>query len=243
MAIGHSLGQVDAMALTLDDLQQSLGYRFQKPDWLQIALTHPSHRKARTGMVDFERLEFLGDAVLGLVVVDLLFHLYPNEREGALARRKSVLVSRESLVKAAEGWGIPEVLAVSSREAARGGAHQPTTVEDACEAVIGAIYLDGGIEPARQVVVPVWQQFAQEEVKPPKDPRTALQEWSQGRGLPLPEYQLRGQQGSAHQPEFLLQVSIPGHGMAEGRGANKKSAAAKAAEALLARLTSGKEPS
>jgi ribonuclease-3 len=221
----------------LDDLQQKLGYRFAEPLLLAAALTHPSHRDARQHSHDFERLEFLGDAVLGMVVAHLLFELYPTEREGELARRKALLVARPTLVKVAGNWQLPKALRLSGAEEARGGRKTATTIEDACEAVIGAVYLDGGFEAAKKLVLAAWTPLAQEITTPPKDARTALQEWAQGRGLPLPHYEVVAQGGTAHQPVFRVRVTVEGHSPAEAEGNSKKTAWANAAEALFKKVS------
>ncbi|MBI1276027.1 ribonuclease III [bacterium] len=222
---------------SIQELESALGYRFTQTGLLSAALTHPSHREARQHAHDFERLEFLGDAVLGLVVAHLLFDLYPDEREGELARRKALLVARATLVKVATAWHLPKALRLSGAEEARGGRSTATTIEDACEAVIGAVFLDGGYEAARQLVLRAWTPLAREIVTPPKDARTALQEWAQGRGLPLPHYEVVAQSGTAHQPIFRVRVSVNGHDAAEAEGKSKKAAWASAAETLFEKVS------
>lgn len=216
-------------------LQKTIGYKFRHPELLEVALTHTSHAEATQGKHDFERLEFLGDSVIGLVVSDVLYHLFPDEREGDLARRKAMLVSRQTLARLAEAWGLGEALRLSGREEAAGGRRTRSTLEDACEAVIGAIYLDGGWKKICKVLEPIVKMEAEHYHAPPQDPRTALQEWAQGRGLPLPEYKEIARRGEAHAPVFVMEVCVNG-ARAEGQGNSKKAAAASAAAAMLKTL-------
>lgn len=220
----------------LDRLQEILEYRFSDVDLLKRAITHTSHVESNKGTYDFERLEFLGDAVLGMVISELLFTLFPDEQEGPLAQRKSALVCRDMLVEVAQQWQLQQKIRMSDREARSGGAKTETTLEDACEAILGAVYLDGGFEPARRLIRRVWEPLAYQERRPPKDAKTALQEWAQGRGLPLPEYAVTQQSGPAHKPLFTVQVQVKGEAPAEGRGKSKKQATTVAAQALLGQL-------
>lgn len=211
---------------------------FRESALVRQALTHPS-----CGLVDEsgiavnnQRLEFLGDSVLGLVVADVLYGLYPQEQEGELARRFSALVCGQILVQVARSIGLGEALILSANEEENDGRNNPSNLEDACEALIGALYLDGGFETARAFVVAHWLPLAQSVQEPPKDPKTALQEWAQGRGLPLPHYQVMETTGPAHAPEFTIRVSVEGHGYAEAKANAKKYAEREAAALLLERL-------
>ena len=212
--------------------QSRIGYEFRDPSLLTLALTHPSLGKSASN----QRLEFLGDAVLGLVVTELLYEKYPAEQEGELARRLAALIRGETLAKVASDIGLGEFLQLSASEAHTGGRTAPSNLEDALEAIIGAIYLDGGLEAAKQFILPQWCKLAETIATPPKDAKTALQEWAQARGLAVPDYKITAQTGPAHAPEFVVEVSITGHGQAQGTGASKRIAEQIAAGTLLAQL-------
>ncbi len=219
-------------------LSAVLGYGFRRPELLRQALTHPSatsHRKG--GAAHYERLEFLGDRVLGLVVADLLMARFPSESEGALAKRLSALVRRETLIEVAIGIGLDRhlVLGVGEQDSEVNG----SMMADACEAMIGALYLDGGLEVARDFVVPHWMPFVEAEITPPQDAKTGLQEWAQARGLPLPDYREVDRRGPHHEPWFTVEVTVEGYAPASGEGGSKRVAEQAAAGRLLPRLTGG----
>ena len=213
-------------------LASALGHDFARPELLEQALTHPS----AAGKTTYERLEFLGDRVLGLVVADMVYRGYPAEPEGALARRFAALVRKEALARIAEAIGLSAHLRVSRCEAEQGGLASSNLLADACEAVIAALFLDGGFEAARLFVERWWRPLLAEQTVPPQDMKTALQEWAQGRGLPLPVYRLVGQEGPPHDPVFDIEVSLPGREPARGRGRSRRAAEAAAAELLLVRI-------
>ena len=213
-------------------LASALGHDFARPELLEQALTHPS----AAGKTTYERLEFLGDRVLGLVVADMVYRAYPAEPEGALARRFAALVRKEALARIAEAIGLSAHLRVSRGEAEQGGLASSNLLADACEAVIAALFLDGGFEAARLFVERWWRPLLAEQTVPPQDMKTALQEWAQGRGLPLPVYRLVGQEGPPHDPVFDIEVSLPGREPARGRGRSRRAAEAAAAELLLVRI-------
>ena len=222
----------------LERLSDRLGYRFADPRLLRQALTHSSaagHQRAE--VVSYERLEFLGDRVLGLIVADMLLDRFPDEPEGALARRHAFLVSREALAEVARGLGLGEFLHVSRGEAEGGGRDNPTMLADVCEAVIGALYRDSGLEAARGFVVPSWEPLVRQDRKPPQDSKTALQEWAQGRGLPLPRYTVVDRSGPPHEPQFTVEAAVDGYEGARGQGRSKRLAEQDAATQLLQRLT------
>jgi len=213
-------------------LAAALGHEFARPELLEQALTHSS----TAGKVTYERLEFLGDRVLGVVVADMLYHAYPAEPEGLLARRFAALVRKEAVARVADTVGLGPHLKVSRGEAEQGGPSNRTLLADAGEAVIAALFLDGGLEVARRFIERWWRPLMTEQVEPPQDVKTALQEWAQARALPLPVYRLTGQEGPPHDPLFDVEVSLPGHSPAQGRGRSRRAAEAAAAEQLLARL-------
>ncbi len=181
----------------------------------------------------FERLEFLGDRVLGLVAADLLMARFPGEVEGDLARRHAVLVSRDSLAAIAIEMGLGAHLRLARGEEGSGGRRNPGVLADALEAVIGALYRDGGLEPARRFIAAKLSPLIDREAEPPRDPKTALQEWAQGRGLKLPAYRTVTATGPAHQPHFRIEVSVEGHAPEVGEGASKRAAERAAALRLL----------
>jgi len=219
-------------------LADRLGYRFSRLDLLTQALTHPSVMQGRgqRRATAYERLEFLGDRVVGLVVADMVFRRFPAEAEGDLARRHAALVCRESLARIAETFGIPAHLVLARGEDEGGGRRNPTVLADACEAVIGAIFADGGFEPAARVVRSAWTPLMEEALDPPKDAKTALQEWAQGLGRPLPVYATEGVEGPPHEPVFLISVTVEGEPPVTGRGRSKRIAEQAAALALLEKV-------
>jgi ribonuclease-3 len=207
---------------------------------LRQALIHPSTAAPDDGAgLSSERQEFLGDRVLGLVVAELLFHRFPDEAEGHLARRHAVLVSRRSLARVADGIGLARHIVLSPGEDGTGGRERPALLADICEAVIAALYLDGGLEPAAAFIRRHWRPLMDEDAVPPKDVKTALQEWAQGRGLALPRYREVARAGPAHAPSFTVEVTVAGHPPATGSGPSKRAAEGAAAAALLARLEGG----
>ncbi|OAN50815.1 ribonuclease III [Paramagnetospirillum marisnigri] len=215
-----------------------LGHRFARPELLTQALTHPSISQGRRKQsAPYERLEFLGDRVLGLVVADMLFNAFPDEAEGALARRFTGLVRREAVARVALAIGLDDRLSMAKGDEEAGGRANQGILADACEAVIGAIYADGGFEPAARFVRRHWAALMDEAAAPPKDAKTALQEWAQGRGKPLPIYTVAGAEGPPHEPIFLVEVTVEGAGSAQGRGSSKRLAEQSAAAALLEKVT------
>ncbi len=213
-----------------------LGHAFTRPDLLQEALTHRSaaQTKGRTRASN-ERLEFIGDRVLGLTMAEWLAERFPQEQEGDLGRRLAHLVSQPVLATVAETIGLAAALSVSPGEAKAGVAKRATVLADALEAALGALYMDGGLEAARDFVRRAWNDAMVEQADPPKDAKTALQEWAQKRGKDLPIYEMTGRSGPPHAPEFTVTVTV-GTAEAAGTAGNKRAAEQRAAEALLARL-------
>ncbi len=221
--------------MTLSALQQHLGYQFHNEALLRLALTHRS--LAREGVdISNQRLEFLGDSVLGLTIAEMLYARYPNEAEGDLSKRLVSLVNGEQLARIARTMQLGELIAMSSGEEEQGGRENPSNLEDACEALLGAIYLDGGIEAARSIVERYWGEQANAMASPPKDAKTALQEWAQARGLPLPEYALISSDGPSHAPNFVIEVRVAGQEAMRAEAGVKKQAERLAAEKLLREL-------
>lgn len=226
----HNAGGADDLVA----FGRRVGHEFHDPGLLVEALTHSSMSgqgglPVRTN----ERLEFLGDRVLGLVVADLLIAMFPNESEGSLARRHAALVRREALAEVAESVGLDTCLRMAPGEAGSGGRANPGLLADACEAVIAALYLDGGFTAAAAFVRRHWRPLAERDSRPPKDAKTGLQEWAQGRGLSLPTYTEVGRVGPAHAPRFRMQVRVEGRAPVTGEGPSKRVAEHAAAQALL----------
>ena len=213
-------------------LEERLGHRFADPGLLDLALTHASSQAARLN--SNERLEFLGDRVLGLAVAGMLYHRHPGETEGQLGYRFTALVRREALVTVAEKLDLAAFVTLSAGEAAGGGRGNPSILADALEALIGALYLDAGFEAARAFIEKHWAPLAKAQAGPMKDAKTRLQERCQKNGLPLPVYSVTGQTGPDHAPTFTVAVAVPGRKDAEGQGGTKQEAEQAAATAMLA---------
>jgi ribonuclease-3 len=213
-----------------------LGHVFKRPDLLQEALTHRSAAQGKGRKhASNERLEFIGDRVLGLTMAEWLAERFPREQEGELGRRLAYLVSQPVLAVVAETAGLAAALSVSPGEAKAGVAKRATVLADALEAALGALYLDGGLDVARDFVRRAWNDAMIEQADPPKDAKTALQEWAQKRGRELPVYEVTGQSGPPHAPEFVVTVTV-GTLDGIGSGGSKRAAEQLAAEALLGRL-------
>lgn len=211
----------------LRDFQTQLGYRFADQALLERALRHASLDIEQ----DNEQLEFLGDRVLGLVVADYLVKTHADEHEGDLARRHAQLVSRKTCASIAADLGLAAVL--KTDEGIRQKGDVPRNVlADGCEAVLGAVYLDGGLEAAQQIIMTLWQDVFAAQTEAPIDNKSALQEWLMQRGKPLPEYEIVDRSGPDHAPEFTVAVSSD-IGAAQGIGASRKLAEQRAAAALL----------
>lgn len=218
-------------------LAERIGHRFRDRRLLRDALRHPSVT-ATPQASPYERLEFLGDRVLGLVMAELLLRRFPSEPEGHLARRLAAHVRREALADVARSIELGRHIMMSRGEEVGGGRGNAGTLADCMEAVIGALYLDGGLPVAARFIHAHWEERVAER-RPPRDPKTELQEWAQGRGLPLPRYETLAAEGPDHAPAFTVAVTIAGHPGASAVGASKRTAERAAAEALLATLASG----
>jgi ribonuclease-3 len=225
-------------------IETILGHQFARPALLREALTHRSAspragmRKAsaeKHGAGSNERLEFIGDRVLGLLMAEWLAERFPKEQEGALGRRLGHLVSQPVLAGVAEAIGLDEALSVSPGEARAGVRKRATVLADALEAALGAIYLDGGLAPARAFVRRAWETAMTTQAEPPKDAKTALQEWAQTRGPELPVYAMTGRSGPPHAPEFTVTVTAAGRS-GTGTASSKRAAETAAAADLLAQL-------
>jgi ribonuclease III len=220
----------------LKELQERIGYQFRNTLLLHEALTHSSAAYGQKGVANYERLEFLGDRVLGLAMAEHLFQVYPEAAEGDLARRFNSLVRKETCAEVAEEFELGPYIKLGDSEAMAGGRRKRTILGDACEAVLGAIYLDGGWEPVKQVVTSFWARRAADLASIPLDAKTALQEWVQGRGeVKLPRYLKVAASGPDHQPVFVYEVRVEGLEPARGKGSSRRSAEQAAAAAMLVR--------
>ncbi len=216
-------------------IETILGHDFARPELLREAMTHRSAlhgRDRRRGKGSNERMEFVGDRVLGLLMAEWLAERYPHEQEGDLGRRLAVLVSQPVLAEVAETIGLGEALSVAPGEAKAGVRRRSTVLADALEAALGALYLDGGLEQARAFVRRAWESAMSRLETPPKDAKTTLQEWVQARGLGLPTYIVASRVGPPHAPEFVVTVSA-GDFTGSGTGASKRAAEQLAAKDLL----------
>ena len=215
----------------LDELLKKLGYSFEKPELLDEALTHVSAPHA--GGQSYQRLEFLGDRVLGLAIAELLFKTFPGAPEGELSRRLAELVRRESCAEIATDWDVGPYLKLGAGEAHSGERRNQTILADVCEAIIGAVFIDGGYEAARDLVERAFQELLEAPRRPLRDPKSALQEWAQGRGLPPPTYSVVEQIGPDHAPKFRVVVKVKGGESEFGSGTSKRIAEQAAARSLL----------
>ncbi len=212
-----------------------MGHVFTRPELLQRALTHSSARRRGLKNYDYERLEFLGDRVLGLVIAEFLTELFPDALEGDLARRFNRLVRKETCAEVAEKIQLGDFVIMSASEADSGGRGKQTILGDACEAILGAIFLDGGFDTARYIIRTLWAGFIDDESIPLRDAKSELQEWAQGRGLALPEYIEMDREGPDHAPRFTTRVEVKGVDPAQGEGDSKRAAEQSAATVMLHR--------
>lgn len=227
------------------DLERVLGHVFARPELLAEALSHPSalgylpkrerHQRRSLPPRSYERLEFLGDRVLGLIIAEELWRRFPKEPEGHLTHRLAQIVKRAALVKVAQAIGLGQHMILSPAERA-GGAGGDAALADCCEALIAAIYLDGGLDKAREVVLRLWRPLIEAAEKPPRDPKSALQEWALARGLDLPSYRVVEATGPDHARRFTIAVTVGAEPEATGTAPSKQGAELGAAAALLERL-------
>ena len=216
------------------DIEAWVGHRFADQRVLVEALTHPSAtRRGRNAPRNNQRLEFLGDRVLGLVVAHLLIARFPHEEEGPLSRRHAALVRRETLADIAGSFGLGDRLTFARSEEAGNGRVNPSILADALEALIGALYLDGGLEPAERFIRARFEPYVTSMGQPPRDAKTTLQEWAQGRGLSLPTYTLVDTSGPPHAPLFEVEVTLSDFPPMAAKASSKRQAEQAAAKALL----------
>lgn len=216
------------------ELENAIGYRFRDLAHLDEALTHATAAKGKS-RANYQRLEFLGDRVLGLVTAEMLFEAYPAAKEGELSKRLSDLVRRETCADVAREWGLAGYIRLGAGEASSGGSEKIPILADVCEALIGAVFLDGGFNAARDLVHNAFDKRMRERRRPSQDPKTALQEWAQARGLPTPVYKTQERLGPDHAPRFTISVEVNGFELVSADAGSKRAAEQGAAEAFLIR--------
>ncbi len=217
-------------------LEARLGYTFADPDLLERALTHSSAiAPARRVAQSYQRLEFLGDRVLGLVVADMLYRRFPKSTEGDLSRSLNALVRKETCAMIARELELGPDLILGESEARTGGADKDAILGDVVEGLLGAIYIDGGLGPAFEIIERLFGEHIGQSGTERADAKTTLQEWAQGRGLEPPAYVEVDRRGPDHAPEFTIAVRLDGFTPLSATGPSKKLAEHKAAEAFLMR--------
>jgi ribonuclease-3 len=219
---------------SISALEKLIGHKFSDPKLLRRALTHMSAAKGAR-KESYQRLEFLGDHVLGLAISERLYLAFPKADEGELSRRLADLVRKEACAEAAEAIGLAAYIRAGAGEVGAGVRRRATILADVCEAVIGALFLDAGYEAAARFVEEYWSERMMAPHRPLRDPKTMLQEWAQARGLPPPFYRELERSGPHHRPSFRIAVELPGIKATEGKGASKRDAEQAAAAAMLAR--------
>ena len=214
-----------------ETLEAVLGHAFQNPDLLRAALTHPSLEEG----TNYQRLEFFGDRVLGLVIAEALYEAFPAAGEGELSQRLHANVCKEALAGVGLEIGLGPFIRLADAAAETGGRENPAILADVMEAIIGALFLDAGLEAAGQVIRSLWAGRLREEGLG-KDAKTRLQEWLQGRGEAAPKYTIVDRQGPDHAPRFTVRAEADRLGCADARGASRQAAEFAAAAALLKNL-------
>lgn len=205
------------------------GYKFQDAALLQNALTHPSVRSK----VNYEKLEFLGDRILGAVIAEYLYKTYPAENEGDLAKRQTAFINGEILADIAREYKLNDRIILGSGERKIGGMDKSSNLEDCLEAIIGAVYLDGGGKASKDMILAMWARRFKDQSKPPESPKSRLQEILQEKGLDLPEYEMLSQAGPDHSPIFTMRLAIPGYPEVRLDGKSKKLTERKLAIEML----------
>lgn len=232
---------MNARVAAVAELERRIGHVFADRELLERALTHASVGDGAKSVRHNERLEFLGDRVLNLCAAERLMALDAEAREGEMSRRMANLVNYHACSRAARACGLPEALRLSPSATKVGARDSDAVLGDACEALIAALYIDGGLEAARGFFLQFWQhEFAQVDEPRAKDPKTQLQEWAQGRGLALPVYEMVGRAGPDHAPTFTVEVAVQGYEPQRGEGRSRQDAEKAAAlEMLLKREGAG----
>jgi ribonuclease-3 len=225
-----------AMEAAATALADGFGHKFQHIDYLIEALTHASAQDGRPTLKNNERLEFLGDRVLGLVVAKHLYAHFPKEGENGLAPRLNGVVNRNACARAARRAGLPPALWLSPAEARTGGREKDAILADACEAVIAALYLDAGFGPAEAFVLRYFEPELAAVAQAPRDPKTVLQEWAAAHRHAQPRYDVVERSGPDHAPQFVIEAQAPPAPPARGVGSSKRDAEREAARAFLGQV-------
>ncbi|OYX71793.1 MAG: ribonuclease III [Rhizobiales bacterium 32-66-11] len=227
---------MNSVGSDLSALEAHLGYTFADHSFIELALTHISVVKGDAPRVrSYQRLEFLGDHVLGSIVSHMLYEAFPQAEEGELSRRLADLVREEACAEVAEDMNIGAFIRLGNGETQSGARSRRTILADVTEAVVAAVYLDGGYEAAHALVERFWRARLLAPRRPLRDAKTHLQEWAQARGLPPPSYRDVERSGPDHAPSFRVRVELPGLASAEAIGSSKQAAQKAAAAAFLAR--------
>jgi len=212
-------------------VREKLGHEPRDIRLFELALTHSS-----VGTENYERLEFLGDRILGMVIAHALFERYPNEPEGNLSKRYNGLVDRDTCAENAREIGVPALVKLGKQAREDGASQSENVVGDVMESLIGALYLDGGMEAAQRFILKLWEPDLTMQRRAPQHPKSALQELAAARQCKVPLYEVVGRAGAHHAPKFTIRVSVPGLGEATAEGTSKQEAETAAAAALLQQL-------
>ncbi len=226
------------MIQDLAKLSKLLDHNFATLEYLRIALRHSSLPVGGPNGSN-ERYEFLGDRILSLVIAEMLLDKFSDENEGDIAKRHTALVRQEALARIAKSINLGDFIDMDDGTEAKGGRNNLSILSNCCEAIIAALYIDGGLGVARNFVVTRWSQLLDETLEPPKDAKTTLQEWAQSHGLILPRYRVVSKRGPAHEPIFIIEVMVEGKSPVKASGISKQKAEQLAAELLLNELENG----
>lgn len=220
--------------VAIAELERRIGNQFRDRELLERALTHASVGEGAVKVRHYERLEFLGDRVLNLLAAERLMAIYTEAREGEMSRLMAGLVNYHACARVARAVGLPDALRLSASASKIGARESDTVLGDACEALIGALYIDGGLETARAFFLAAWKDnFERLDAPQARDPKTQLQEWAQGRGLPLPVYRVTARDGPDHAPCFTVEVFVEGYEPERAEGRSKQEAEKAAAQVML----------
>ena len=213
----------------IQKLEEKIGYVFNDKHWLERALTHSSTNDS----FNYQRLEFLGDRVLGLVIADALFDKFKKENEGGLAKRHTALVQGRMCAQIGQNIDLGNFIIFSESERQSGGQKNDNIIADVMESLLGAIYIDGGFENVKKIILSLWGDNLLTLQTAPQDPKTELQEWAQARALALPDYQVADRKGPDHAPVFIIQLKVEGQADVKAEGASRRQAEKKAARLML----------
>lgn len=217
-----------------DNVEKVIGYQFKDRHMLERALTHSSTGEEYS----YQRLEFLGDRVLGLVIADALFKKFRSEKEGGLAKRHTALVQGPTLAVIGQAHGFNEFILFSDAEKQAGGHQNENIISDVVESLLGAIYIDGGYDAAYEVIIRLWGDNIETLKQAPQDPKTELQEWVQAQGLELPKYEIISRDGPDHAPIFTIELTVQGQEPISDKGASRRQAEKTVAQLMLDKLKS-----